>query len=220
MLEWLLNAYELDDDYDGLMGYPAFVSQTLAQKAWTLHKIAFCLLNKETPVFSLTAYSEATLDAVLGNVETLIVSDIECSGNEDDDDPEYWYLLRRAILAVVNIIDPELLVEDDGTPPLTAECSDVERWETAMGYIFSSIMWDKDYADVELEDMPPEVSKEVKNFLGILDDYCTAIPYDPKMDEAVKLINEAQGLCKQVITREEKILRNQGKSDKSNTLFP
>jgi hypothetical protein len=109
MLQWLLDAHEMDENDDSLVGYPAFVSQTLEQKAWTLNKIAFSLLIEETPVFPLSAYSEAALDSVLQHAEGLLEMEIEISKNEDNDDTNYYYLQRKALLLLIKTRVPELL---------------------------------------------------------------------------------------------------------------
>ena len=78
------------------------------------------------------------------------------------------------------------------------------KWEWAIESLETKVFWDMDYDLDVFEDMPSNESKELKYRYGILDDYFTAVPDDPKRTEALKLLNETWKLCDRVIRQESR----------------
>jgi len=62
MVDELITSTQFDDPYE--LGCKAFDSMTEEQKIWTLHKVAFGLLDEGTPVCELYAYLEATIAGI------------------------------------------------------------------------------------------------------------------------------------------------------------
>jgi len=202
MIEHLIECYECDDD-DHHFGHRAFARLTLEQKAWTVHKVTFGLLDHETPAVPLTAFFDATVAAIFRRLEELVAEEIEMAKLKREIAPD-CYDVRRAILAVHEkdgMNSPDFL---DGDEPLAAACADMERWNDAIAFIEEDILWDDDYDMLTIEDMPPELATEIRTTLGIDDDYFTAIPADPKPAEALTLLCDARNLCAKIIERETK----------------
>ena len=194
-------AFEYDDEFCDY-GHPAFDRLTNEQKAWTLHKVAFGLLDRKTEVVHLMAYLEATVATVFRQIEVDLDVEIQMAEEEPDDD---CFSLRRAALAAYEKVggnSPEMLMEDE--EPLRVECDDFEEWKTVIEILEETVLWDADYDLDNFDDMPSKESKELKHRYGILDDYFTAIPDDPKPNEALKLLEKTRKLCERVCAREQK----------------
>jgi len=199
----LESGFDLNDD-EHCFGHKAFARLTLEQKIWTLHKVAFGLLDQKIPVVRLTAYLEATVATIFRQVEDLVTIEIDVV-RVDNDKQDIWYAVRRAILAVhekEGWNSPDHISDDE---PLKVDCEDIEEWKIAIGQIESSILWDMDY-DLTPIDKHPSLDAAWRSQFSIDDDYFTAIPKDPKPAEAGKLLRKTSKLCDRVIKREEKKL--------------
>ena len=209
MLEWM--ECSLDDDEDENDYLPdeieRFANLTLEQKAWTVHLVAFGLLDRRTPIVPLTAYTEATVATIFRTIENMVQMEIDFVENlAENETVDGLYDVRRAIWTVheeagrnsADFIDDE---------PLKVECADIEQWKEAVHSIEFSILWDTDYAITTFEDGHPELDALKRARFTIDDNYFSAIPDDPRPAEAKRLMQEAQKLCDRVIKREEKKLR-------------
>lgn len=198
--------YDVDED-DHRIGYRAFAELTLEQKIWTLHQVAFGLLDKRTPVISLAAYFEAGVATIFHEVVGKV--ELEIDYVKEDGKPLSWHFdTRRAILAVHDEAgrnEPPFLEADEER--LRLECDEIAPWKTAVEFLENAVLWDADYDMETTVDMSPEEDATVKKRLGIAGEYYTAIPHDPKKPEALKLLKEAEKLCERVIKREKKKLK-------------
>ena len=204
MLEHLYYCYEVDED-DHHFGHRAFANLTLEQKAWTVHKVAFGLLDRKTPIVPLTAYVEATVATIFRRMEDLVTIEIDRI-TVDKDESDLWYAVRRAILAVheeAGRNSPDFIGNDE---LLKLECVDIDKWKVAIECIEECILWDMDYDIHTIEDESPDRAAQKKRVFGIDNDYFSAIPDEPKTAAAKKLLQETQKLCDRVIKREEKKL--------------
>ena len=204
MLEHLEYCYEVDED-DHRFGHKAFAYLTLEQKVWTVHKVAFGLLDRKIPIVPLTAYSEATVATIFRRLEDLVTIEID-KVIVDKDESDLCYVVRRAILAVheeAGRNSPDFIDDDE---PLKTECVDIDKWKVAIECIEECILWDNDYDRCTFGDGHPDLDAKMREIFGIDDDYFSAIPDDPKPTVAKKLLRETQKLCDRVIKREEKKL--------------
>lgn len=206
MHEQLEYCYEVDED-DHEFGYRAFATLTLEQKVWALHKIAFGLLDKKTPIAPLVAYLEAGVATIFH--ELIGCVEVEIDFAKEDGEAEDWHFnTRRAILTVhekESRNDPPFVEDDE--EPLRLECDDIEQWKMAVEYLEDEVLWDADYEMESTADMPPEHDAAFKQEMGIADSYYNAIPNDPHSPQAIKLLKEVEKLCDRVISREEKKLK-------------
>lgn len=188
--------------------YRAFDCLTFEQKAWTLRRVAYSLLDGKTPAVELHAFSEAAVANVLKTVEALVEQ--EMMGEEDApaDEKELYTHVRRALVAVHESegLGVSTSPDEEVETPLTLECEEREPWLWVIEYLFECILWDLDFTMDEFLDMNPEQAVERKAMLTIADDYFSEIPDDPGTDEARKLLKEVRKLCNRVIRREEKKL--------------
>lgn len=201
----LLEAYLGDEDDDYELGHLAFDRLTDEQKIWSLHRVAFGLLDRKTEIVPLTAYLEATIASIFRQIESDIDLEIQATEMEPDEDHSS---LRTAILAAYELDggnSPEVLMDDE--EPLTVDCDDTDEWIMAMEILEGKVLWDDDYDLDMFDDMPPAQSESVKDEAGISDDYYAAIPDAPKRAEAIKLLKETRKLCNRVMKREEKNLK-------------
>ena len=76
-------SFEYDDEFCDY-GHPAFDRLTNEQKAWTLHKVAFGLLDRKTEVVHLMAYLEATIATVFRQIEVDLDVEIQMAEEEPD----------------------------------------------------------------------------------------------------------------------------------------
>ncbi len=176
-----------DEEFE--IGIRAFDSQTREQKAWSLHKVAFRLLDDATPIVELSAYLEATIAAVFGMVDA-------CIQMELDEGDFFW---RKLVLAAFESIGgnrPEDLEGDEEL--LTAECDAIDQWRLVLGTLEEQVFWDMDYTNDRMIDMSPEQGAEMRGMFGVADDYYTAVPDDPRREESKKLLKETATLCGRV----------------------
>jgi len=194
----------LDDDDFCEYGHRAFDRLTTEQKIWSLHAVAFGLLDKNTQVDDyLTAYLEATVATIFRCLEEALGVEIDLAHNDPKDD---YFFFRRIILAAYEESggnSPDILEEMDEAP-LRVECDEFKEWEWAIESLETKVFWDMDYDITTFDDMPADESATLKRRYGILDDYYTAIPNDPTRTEALKLLEDIQQLCDRVIAGDHK----------------
>lgn len=197
-----LEAYLDDGEDDYELGHLAFDRLTDEQKIWSLHQVAFGLLDRKTEIIPLTAYLEATIASILRQVEEDIDGEIQGAAMEPDKD---HFGLRSAVLAAYELAggnSPENLFDDE--KPLTVDCSDIDKWIMAMELLESSVLWDADYDLDIFDDMPPEQGESIKDEAGISDDYYASVPDDPQRNEAMELLKATRKLCDRVIASEKR----------------
>ncbi len=76
IIERLTFCYEENDD-EHRFGYKAFANLTLEQKAWTIHQVAFGLLDEKTPIVPLVAFNEAAIASIFPALEDLVSMEID-----------------------------------------------------------------------------------------------------------------------------------------------
>lgn len=207
----LASELETSLDYGAVCeyGHRAFDRLTDEQKIWAIHQVAFGLLDENTEVVPLMAYVEATVATVIRRMEGDIVSEIYLA--EDDPDEPEFFSLRRAVHGAYELAggnSSDMLMDDE--EPLRAECADPDEWQGAIEMLETQIFWDYDFDLDVFDDMSPQASGQLKSQHGILDDYFTAVPEDPKRPDAEILLRETRELCDRVIAREEKKSHDQG----------
>jgi hypothetical protein len=212
MYERLKYCLECNDEDDHHFGYRAYAQLTLEQKVWTLHRIAFGLLDRKTPIIPLTDYLEAGVATLFREVEGCIEVEIDTfrdiKNDEDKDFRNWCFSTRRAILAVHEKEGRNKLpFVEESEDILRLECEDIEQWRVAVEHLECNVLWDSDYDMNEFADMNPDAEEVAKIKLGIADDYFSTIPNDPKLPEVEKLMKEIAKLCDRVIKREEKYLQ-------------
>ncbi len=61
-----------------------------------------------------------------------------------------------------------------------------------------AVLWDNDYEAQERLDLPPEQSNQLKELLGVEDDYYTDVPEDLRDDQLNLYVDALKGLTAEV----------------------
>ena len=181
-------------------GHIAFDNLTTGQKIWTLHTVAFGLLD-DTPACELTAPLEATIASIFRILEESIDLEIEAkpshyaAGSFDD---FFWRRVLHNVYEFYGYNSPEELNGDD---PLILECSENQQWYIALETLEKHVLWGATYDLESIDDMPQELS-ERRMRLRITEKYFSSIPNDPQPNVAEKLLKATAKLCAAVCERE------------------
>ncbi|GEM_PF-938098 len=209
----LKDAMDWDDDIE--RGHRAFDCLTTEQKIWTLHRIAYGLLDRKTPVCRHTAFLEAAIACVFRQLESEVNAEIcyaaefadELEADGDRDHAFYW---RSTLLAPYSIVERDFPDDLRDEEPLTAESDRMDDWREVVEVLECQVFWDADYDMLLFDDMEPDKASTLRAMFTIDDEYYSTVPEDPKRPVATKLLKEIEKLCDRVIRREEKVLKHGG----------
>jgi hypothetical protein len=153
---------DVDDETDDVeTGVAVFDRLTAEQKLLILADTAEALVRPEVPWPELTAVREGTVAAMFASLEFLIGLEVEM-GEETT-----W---RRALLAA--------LADDPPDEMPAADCDDDSEWELTVECFTDRVLWDRDF-DIDLADLPPEVSASIDDYLRFGDGYFSATADEP-----------------------------------------
>jgi len=209
---------DIDDalEYDAVhkLGHRAFDCLTPEQKTWTLHRVAYGLLDPKTPVCHHTAFLEAAIACIFRQLESEVDAEICYAAEfadelEADDNRDHAFYWRNTLLVPYNVVEMEFPDDLRDDNPLTAESDNMDDWRGTLEVLECQIFWDADYDMLEFNDMEPDEATALRAWLTIDDEYYSTIPEDPKHPAAKKLLKEIEKLCNRVIRREEKALRRE-----------
>jgi hypothetical protein len=205
--DWIEDTFDDDDGYD--FGVEAFDRLQSPQKLALLALVGTALKDESLPRPEFTSHNEAAIAAIFrqikASIELEIVAPADCPPMSDPTS------IRKLVLAAYReVVEPEqtnthrganeagsahlsgttpLVVFDDDDEdrpwlPPTEDCNDLDKWETALYFLVHRILWDDDFdLGDELMDRPSMESGRLMGFIGIDDDYFTAIAPDPGDDE-------------------------------------
>jgi hypothetical protein len=155
---------------------PLFDNLSWQQKIAMLARVGEALLREEIPLPELTAVNEAAVGTIYENLRQRLQSEVEADASDiaKGQDRTHW---RRLALRAIRE------VEKSGTseyqPPIV-DCLDSEEWSLCMEVLEGYVLWDDDWRTGDLfMDVAPEIAQGPKAFLGIPNEYYTAIPPDP-----------------------------------------
>ena len=140
-----------------LTGAQLFDRMSRTQQIASLEVVARYLFFPTAECLPLTAWSEATLASILQVIRDFIQTEIE-DGHDDD--------CRQVVLSVLGPVE-EL-----------GDIHDAEAWQWVLDAYEDRFLWDSDYEDEQLSDLPPEHARRVRAMMTIDDEYYTAIPPD------------------------------------------
>lgn len=126
-----------------------------------LAEVGYGLLVVTSSYPSRNALNEATIAVLFHHIETEIQCEIDNGGC-------HW----RELVSTA-------LVESGGSIRVDPESVDHREWNTAVQVLSDRILWDNDYLDESMLDLPPDEAKQRRDALQIEDDYYTAVPPDP-----------------------------------------
>ncbi len=159
ILDFCRRIAEAGTDQDSAYGGATIFDQmTRTQQLASLEEVARHLFFTTAECAELVAWSEATLAAILFEIRSLLEYEIELS--EDD-------RVRRLLLQLTE-----------------SEFDNDEHWDNCDEWSFvfdcyqDRFLWDLDFEDTSMLDLPPERAKAIKEGLGILDEYHSTPPPD------------------------------------------
>jgi hypothetical protein len=175
---------DYDDESDpSTYGVGVFDELSRQQRAPLLLEVARGLLIDSEAMPQLTAVSEGAVAAIYGNLRQHVGFEID--GDTSDEMRCYW---RRLILAAISEIAPDDQWREDS--------DDLDQWRDILNALEDCILWDTDYAMAgAIMDVSPRRSRLNKKWLGIPDDYYTAIAPDARDNQIKGIISELRALC-------------------------
>lgn len=148
------------------------------QQLAVLHEVAFALLDPTVDVPELTAIREATVYVLFRELIGLVEMEVELSNCLSEPRIDTRVQINAALKEGVQLIgedwsqDFELEDESVNDRVLEDSCEDLIQWRKAIESLADQILWDRDFELEELfADHDPEQTREVKQMMGISDDY-------------------------------------------------
>jgi hypothetical protein len=168
--DWIESDIESGGDGADL-GLVAFDRVTPEQKLVMLADVANALRSVSVPAPRHTASNEATIAAVFSVLRGALECEID---NATDEELTPSTSIRHLLLACC-------FGEDDFEDPLPdASSDDPEAWDLILEEIVERILWDCDYqSSNDLMNLPPDVARQVRQVVGIDEEYDLTIPPDP-----------------------------------------
>ena len=160
---------EEDDEHCVFGGVKVFDRMTRTQQLASLEKVAEYLFHDTDQCLELTAWSEATLASILQLIRSHVHLEIDY-GQSDT---------LRGFLAQ----EMECETESD-------KWNDHNEWEWSLEGYESRFLWDVDFEDDTVADMPPESARIHREMFGIADEYFSAIPPDLESGDNIPSIIE------------------------------
>src|SRR5262245_16347515 len=192
--DWVEESFDNPNTYR--VEIAAFDELQPGQKLALLAQVGRALRDAEEPAPDLTAPVEAAVAAVFTVIRMGLATEVESPRSLEAEEPStYWReLLGRACLEVrdrdVRTPDApgpgqtEVHEEPDEAPdlhfdtwtPPGLDCRDPGEWDIMAQCLAERILWDDDYElAADFLDERPQVAKVKREFLGIAQDYFTAI---------------------------------------------
>jgi hypothetical protein len=201
--------YPLDMSSDGddswISGEPCIDNLSRSQKLVVLADVANALISDEVPAPKLFQLIEAVVNAIYGEIASLIQLEIDEAGEGIQDDP---FRLRRKVLEARGPIEPfeDPAIEDfEEEDPLSPECVDMERWHDAIEDLSSRVLWDADWKsgnpiETLVMDAPPEVVEEARGRIFDVPEpeyysYVPPLPSAVEVEAACRILHRVAGIA-------------------------
>jgi hypothetical protein len=166
---------------DGDFGVPAFDQLQLGQKLFTLYRAGRALLIPDEPPPEITAFLEAAVATVYQHVFDMVIQEI--------DEPEFTPRPSWRQLAIEAASQSESI---DQVPKETSR--NKEEWEIIVECLADDVVGDRDFELQVHLDADPDKSHDVKEMMGISEDYYTAIAHEPPDHQLNLYIDALKGL--------------------------
>lgn len=198
-------AAEIQDPFQ--VGVSAFDSLQPTQQLVALHTVAKALVEVNTEPPPLSATLEAAIYATYRSLASLVEMEIDSTTQTSGQ-----YEIREGILAALKapVVTEEgqndfndFKISDDADVLPTPQTTEMDEWDFAIEMLADRILWDRDFElDDLLADKDPNETTEIKEFLGIDEDYFAIAAPDVLSDEFRKIDNELIALRKRFIPGE------------------
>lgn len=166
---------------DLTVGVGAFDDLDLELRRWCVLDVLDALTNGNPPP-TLSAWREATVMGVFEQIKTCVGSE---DGTESDD---FWTTLIMS--AWKELLDRN---ESSGTrvePELRRE----KDFDLIIECLADEILWDRDFEQQDIQDLPPAKAGKIKETLNIDGEYFTQAPTFPNAAEQGRLLKRLKEL--------------------------
>ena len=169
-----------DGDFE--FGVQVFDDLQRGQKLFSLYRVARALLQPDEPAPEHTAFAEGTVASVYRHVFDRVVQEV--------DDPDFAPSRPSWRKLVIEAAD-----ESDNIDQVPKETSrNKEDWEIVVDCLADDVLRDRDF-ELEIHlDADPDKSREVKDIMGISEDYYAAVAHEPPDDQLNLFIDALMGL--------------------------
>lgn len=201
LVDWISVAQDSPEDLEFISGIDLFDTLANTQKLALLCEAARFLLTETPETLPLTATNEAVIGAVFEHLRQMVryeVDDQRFSNQAEMDDFETSESWRLLILLARDYVNSQPLDDGEiGEPdelPLSVHSTDMDNWDLQIEFLADRILWDRDYelADT-LMDVDPDAAAEQRQFLGISEDYFSAIAPDvneEELEDVIRVLRE------------------------------
>jgi hypothetical protein len=142
------------------------------EKAFALAEVARALTSKSDPPLQ-TQWSEATIYAVFETIAAAVAGEIDLCDEDDLFARSPYSHEWRSLVADAERQVRELI--DDEDEYIDVASVDQSEWNSVVLECLSEeILWDLDFLDNDIPDLPPRASSEAHSFFGIHGEYYTA----------------------------------------------
>ncbi len=187
-----IEASEQEEEY-GTTGVAVFDRLRKSERLALLAQVARGLHDEDAPCPDLTALTEGTIAAIVAHLRYLIEVEVEAeaaqSRGSTSPGEDCTERTRHLVLAALHEVDPdrELPVPDS---------DDVGAWMDQLDFLMDRILDDRDYLAGSLYlDVDPVLGRDLKDRLGIADDYYVGIPPDPTLGELEVARDHLRRIC-------------------------
>jgi hypothetical protein len=163
-------------------GILLFDQMTGEQKIVMLDKVLSLLLDPKIKPPPSTALLDATVAAIYVQIRWLIEIEIDMQKDPIDEDDDFTSDRTAVVLALTENPAPD----EEPYPDLPdADCTDMDTWELAIESLRDRVLADEDWLmDNLMLDLPPEKSRELKQGLGIRNNYFIDVPPEATIEQA------------------------------------
>jgi len=164
----------IDDAESTYGGARVFDQMTRTQQLASLELASKYLFLKTEDCLELSAWSEATLASILAQIRTLLQLEVD-EGDKDE---------IRCIISRMTECD---VSQDDW--------NDWSEWDNILDGYEDRFLWDSDFDDTEIVDLPPDRADSVRQMMGISDGYYSSVPPDLDDDREIEVAVKRIGMC-------------------------
>ncbi len=164
----------IDDEDSFYGGARVFDQMTRTQQIASLELVTKSLFHETEDCLELNAWNEATLAAILAQIHTLLQLELD-EGDKDE---------IRCVLS--RLTECEVSRDD---------WNDWSEWDNIFDGYEDRFLWDSDFDDTDITDLPPDRANLVRQMMGIADEYYASVPPDLDDDREIVFAVKRIGMC-------------------------
>ena len=178
---------------------------------YAIYQVLSALLeDDQVPEGGHTGIQEAMVAELLKQTHDLIVAEFDIGEEESDIRAIAWQSIDRLLIhpassqGLVPWFLEESKVDLSSSSPYLSERLTLDVWESLLldtGGLFDEFLWDTDWRQDELMDLPPRKADEISNKMGLNLEVVQALPHSPNESE----LRMAEHYIRYVIWKDEVI---------------